>query len=325
MAGLAKLKTSHEHTVNDEFFRLYADAGDKQEKEGASVLAIQCAWRGFVVRRNLLKIMLAVGCLQSHYRGHLGRKRWATKQREVAKEERNKFFAIAAVQIQRQWRGFASRKRVHSFAARKAFLKNVLLTNDTLKQKMQENFQKQLDEAEKLQIEHVHHAFTKSITGKHHLLSTLKTPGIYNSPFAPFLGGVPRVGGIPLEQHLSQTLSGKLQIPRQKHMLPPLSKSGNLSIQAESPFDAVDEAKRQESVGHKIATVGGTPFVSTVKINPSVTTSINVGTPYDTKRSNPSPRQTKMKTSQDPTPFLTRVQTKDLFDDYGNPAQKLVS
>ena len=110
MSAVAQLQKRHVGTVADDFFSKYREVQINQDREIGSASRIQKAWRGFVIRRNLVKIIFATTNIQSQYRSHLGRKRWANRQREVAAEERDEYFKVAATEVQRCWRGFRSRK-----------------------------------------------------------------------------------------------------------------------------------------------------------------------------------------------------------------------
>ena len=71
--------------------------------------------------------------IQRLYRGHLGRVRFKLKQIEVGKENRLAFFDAKATAIQRVYRGFHSRKYVHSFYDRKRFIVQSLGVGDMVR------------------------------------------------------------------------------------------------------------------------------------------------------------------------------------------------
>jgi hypothetical protein len=61
--------------------------------------------------------------------------------------------------------------------------------------------------------EGVRTAFHGRCQGRHYLLSTAVAPGVFNSPYAEFLGGLPAFEGVPVEQHLRNTRAN-LQMPK---------------------------------------------------------------------------------------------------------------
>lgn len=61
--------------------------------------------------------------------------------------------------------------------------------------------------------EAVRAAFHGRCQGRHYLLSTAVAAGVFNSPYAEFLGGLPAFEGVAVEQHLRNT-RGYLQMPK---------------------------------------------------------------------------------------------------------------
>jgi hypothetical protein len=123
----------------------------------------------------------------------------------VAEHERQRYFHSAATEMQRSWRGYWSRKFTHSFVARKQYINAVVKAGNELARET--NAWRDEDRLRIAQEAHdkMHEEFWNNCKGRHHLVSTAVHPGIFNSPYAEFLGGIPSFDGIPVEDHLNDT------------------------------------------------------------------------------------------------------------------------
>lgn len=226
--------------VEKDHFAAVRAAEHARTTERLAATAIQAAWRGFVVRKNLATATAAATVIQAGYRGHLGRLRALKQSVEVARALRAAYFGAAATEIQRAFRGYYSRKYVHSFYARQAYLAAVSASADELRATMAAQYEEQKATLAAEMEEEAHAHFTKTIQGLHHLVSTESSPGIYNSPFALITGGKPAVAGKPLEDHLRSARHGISLLPRTVTTGPgtpglPLE-STRASIQATGPY-----------------------------------------------------------------------------------------
>lgn len=212
MAAVAKLWSERGDIIGN-YFDLQKTAGNNQDVEQAAALKIQTRWRGFYVRVHLWKILDSTIKIQSHLRGHLGRKRFGNHQRNIARGERDHYFNLAAQEIQRYWRGYYSRKYVHNFSARQQYIARILAAGNTLREHMHENFEKQKRDLEAESQAKALQSFDESIKGMHHLVSTETIPGVYNSPYAAAFGNTPTVAGVTVEQHLRNTAGGGMTVP----------------------------------------------------------------------------------------------------------------
>mmetsp|Transcript_12232 Transcript_12232/g.47547 ORF Transcript_12232/g.47547 Transcript_12232/m.47547 type:complete len:155 (+) Transcript_12232:217-681(+) len=96
-----------------------------RRSEVRAAIAIQSHWRAFIVRRNVESLVSACSVMQSGFRGHCGRKRARKLEARASSTCRERYFRHAALQIQRRWRGYVSRKRVHCFDVRRQYLSAV--------------------------------------------------------------------------------------------------------------------------------------------------------------------------------------------------------
>mmetsp|Transcript_29370 Transcript_29370/g.56375 ORF Transcript_29370/g.56375 Transcript_29370/m.56375 type:complete len:279 (-) Transcript_29370:435-1271(-) len=205
---LAALRADAEATLEAEFFKQTAEANfDFREREEAA-RKIQACIRGYTVRAHFQRYKAAVIVIQSAVRGMTSRRLARQLAQERNTQQRLNFFNTCAVEIQKHWRGFASRKFVHSFYARKQWLARVMKASEDLREEIAEAIGKQAQDAELLAQMEFTNKFQAGIRGKHHLLSTKVRPGIYNSPYAAVPGGsgVDIVDGKLVEDHLRNTL-----------------------------------------------------------------------------------------------------------------------
>mmetsp|Transcript_15183 Transcript_15183/g.49819 ORF Transcript_15183/g.49819 Transcript_15183/m.49819 type:complete len:309 (+) Transcript_15183:52-978(+) len=251
-------------------------------RESGAALVIESNFRSWVVRKNLAEFHARALQIQAYYRGHLGRKRAWNRAHALARDLRERFFARAAVVIQRHWRGYWSRKHVHSFGARKAYLRAVEKASEALRAELDAHHAAQLEQQQLQLEEEAYYKFADTIKGLHHLVSTESCQGIYNSPFAVVTGGPPMVAGKAVEEHLRDVRKGALaeQPPAQWRNSPVLANPKG-SIQAASPFDAMEEQRKQDLLMHKVATMGARPFIAGSKTSlPPPVPSVRASTPY---------------------------------------------
>lgn len=140
--------------------------------------------------------------IQRIYRGHLGRKK---VRRELDLRLLSHRLAVehyAATCIQKIFRGCYSRKYVHDFYARKAYIEQVAAQGENLRKQLEQNLMDQVEKQRQMQEERDRKDFEKVTAGLHHLVSTKARPGILNPAFASDPKDIPSAFGIPLETHL---------------------------------------------------------------------------------------------------------------------------
>ncbi|GMH42225.1 hypothetical protein BSKO_10144 [Bryopsis sp. KO-2023] len=156
-----------------------------------------------------------------------------------------------ATRIQRRWRGFFSRKYLHDFYARKAFLASIREKNDAVRKQIQTEYEEALVEQERQVEEEAQTQFRDKIMALHHLVSTSASPGIFNSPFDIVKGTIPTVNGTPVEDWLK--MAGRAKAAK----LPPLQarrqgppKLTRKTLRASSQYTAVHDAAILEGLVH---------------------------------------------------------------------------
>uniref|UniRef100_A0A7S0WHA7 Uncharacterized protein n=1 Tax=Pyramimonas obovata TaxID=1411642 RepID=A0A7S0WHA7_9CHLO len=276
--------------VENEYFLAYQDTDRWTLAELNACVTIQRIWRSFKVRNEMRRMKKASTTLQASIRGHLGRKRCGNYQRMVAERERKAFFDTCAATIQKWWRGYWSRKYTHSFIARKQYMAAVMAKTVQLSRETDAHREEEMQRIAQEMDDRMHEEFWQSCKGRHHLVSTFVRPGVFNSPYAEFLGGIPSMDGIPVEEHLRDTIRvpGSIVLPRVTLERPVQRYTKSRStLQADSPFYAVDDQRRAEQLCHKLVNTGDVPFVTTVSKCPAELnrpSSIHQGTPYEIRK-----------------------------------------
>lgn len=126
-----------------------------------------------------------------------------------AQESKNiKYFDAMALIIQRTYRGYYSRKYIHSFFGRRKILKNIEKKNKEVIDNMLKN---------KKELTEYYATVEKQLTEKkcedtaskvHHLISTTHIPGIYNPPY----GTVKKIKNEEAETFIKKTFKKKFII-----------------------------------------------------------------------------------------------------------------
>lgn len=137
--------------------------------------------------------------IQRLVRGKLGRIAFSILKGQKLKTCNASFFHHCAQTVQRFWRGYWSRKYLHDFCARKAYLQRVSQAGERTVRHLQEKHQEQLRQAAQEKANATRMEFNTLCGELHHLVSTRVMPGVYNNPYSH---RVPAAFGKPVEQHL---------------------------------------------------------------------------------------------------------------------------
>eukprot|EP00891_Asterochloris_glomerata_P007339 jgi/Astpho2/7339/Aster-01934 len=252
MTTLSRLR-ARAHEITLQYFELNRLAEVARPTELRAAVQIQAAARGFLQRKYLKQFIATVTCIQCCWRGYKGRQRFSAAQEVANQGLRQGYFDARATCIQRHFRGFWSRKYVHSFYERQAYLAAVARKNAEVKALCQQEYESALRYLQEQDEAAARQRFERQASRLHHLVSTSAIPSIYASPYAVLTGSIPRVEGVHLEEHirtLSKSLRGSTprSRTRQRHQLPQMKarrhKGPGLTLQAASKYDAVHEAER---------------------------------------------------------------------------------
>ena len=88
-----------------------SEAEAHREEETNAAVRIQKHFRGSMVRASLATLTAAAIVIQSCYRMYKGQLKAEAQRRELDRRKRERYFHLAAVEIQRHWRGYSSRTK----------------------------------------------------------------------------------------------------------------------------------------------------------------------------------------------------------------------
>ena len=136
------------------------------------------------------------------YRGHLGRKRVRSLIDFRASAARAAVRHFAATRIASAFKGAYSRKYIHDFNARRAYIAAIAARGNALSAALEAEHEAALAAELARQDAAARADFAVATAGLHHLTSTAAQPGVYNPPWAARAEDVPSAFGVPLEVHL---------------------------------------------------------------------------------------------------------------------------
>eukprot|EP00927_Polykrikos_kofoidii_P035238 TRINITY_DN2981_c0_g1_i3.p1 TRINITY_DN2981_c0_g1~~TRINITY_DN2981_c0_g1_i3.p1 ORF type:complete len:396 (+),score=69.45 TRINITY_DN2981_c0_g1_i3:162-1349(+) len=193
--------------MSKEFFSKMQDASDNLAIEKKSAIRIQSYVRGCKERQNFRAKFKARKTLRSRMLGCLGLKRVRAMRLERTRRMNMLFFHHCACVIQRFFRGWWSRRHLHNYYGRKAYLATVEKRGEWTRQRLQLEQTIKVNQAKEREEHNVRKAFDDLAGELHHLVSTKTIAGVYNPPYSDAL---PRAFDKPIEQHLRDSMQVRL-------------------------------------------------------------------------------------------------------------------
>lgn len=251
-------------SVLDELRVLQAAADDAREDEAFAALRVQRLFRGQRVRARVAVWQAAALFIERVFRGHQGRSRSRAAREEKRRNDHLAVFHYHAVNLQKCFRGYYSRRYYHDFFARKAYLDKIVANSEGLRKQLAEQREQQRRDEEEQAAQATQAEFAKVTQNLHHLVSTASQPGIYNSPYVA-ADQVPTAYGVPFETHLRTGVKDLLRTRAaasrgQPRVPPPLGFDQRLSVQATSKYGVDKEAMVAEAKQAKARHLGSLPF-----------------------------------------------------------------
>jgi hypothetical protein len=191
------------------FFKTLGQAESELDTEYVATLTLQASVRRVLQRAKLVAWRRQAITVERVYRGHLGRNLYEDEQVLRDARTRRAFWNSNAALVQKIWRGFFSRKHVHNFYLRKAYLDSVALTGQQRREELNEHMERLMDiETQRVQQERLE-KFERVVGSLHHMLSTGCCAGVYNSPYEQLAPAT--AFGLPIEEHLRNVAKGTLR------------------------------------------------------------------------------------------------------------------
>lgn len=269
------------HEVVSELEELVATAAEAAPHENHCAALVQRHYRGSIARRRIREQSSAARSIQRVVRGQAGRLLAHRKRVERETRQEEAVYHYYATLMQKAFRGYYSRRYLHDFHARKAYISTIQAKSEDLRNQLAESMNDQvLSEQGKAEMM-AREEFAKVTQNLHHLVSTAVTPGIYNPPYAAD-DEVPTAFNVPIEEHLRAGSKHYVRTQRRKKRPPSYAGADyRKSLQASSAYNAVEEARREEARYSKLRMIEPISFRAGGKVKPpSAGASISTGTKY---------------------------------------------
>ncbi|DBB13461.1 TPA: spermatogenesis-associated protein 17, variant 2 [Trebouxia sp. C0006] len=201
MAALIGLRQRVQE-VDAEYFLLQRAAEAAQQQELPAAVLIQAVVRGHLLRKRLHILERRAVCIQSCWRGYAARQQFKAERTKANTLLREAYFDAQATHIQQWFRGFWSRKYLHNFLQRKAYLAAVADSNARMRVLAEQELQASICAIKEQEEQAAMARFQKRSSKLHHLLSTSAVAGIYRSPYQALTNTVPVLDKSPLEDQI---------------------------------------------------------------------------------------------------------------------------
>lgn len=201
--------------------------------------------------------------IQRVFRGLMGRQRAAGER--ATKNETRVFslFTYFAMQLQRCFRGYYSRKYRSNHADRKKFIGDLEETGRKVREAMWQYSMEQAVAEERAEKDKQEKDFQEYASNLHHLVSTKQIRGVFNPPEEYM--EAPTWRNQPVETHVRKTIrdllrargvskSGLVVDMNGTRKVPLKGLKSRLSVQASAPYDSVKNASRADQNLHDILT-----------------------------------------------------------------------
>lgn len=191
------------------YFAMKQAASDESSKEKAAIIKVQSVYRGSKVRERWHAVLHNALLVQRLSRGWLARVRTRALRLEKTKRLNEVFFHHCVTIIQKYYKGWRSRKYLHSYYGRKAYLEKVEKRSEYTKEYLKRYEANEINKARMEEESQTRQAFDNLAGELHHLVSTKSVAGVYNPPYNDML---PRAFEKPIEQHLRD--SCRVRLPK---------------------------------------------------------------------------------------------------------------
>eukprot|EP00928_Gymnodinium_smaydae_P062362 TRINITY_DN46247_c0_g1_i1.p1 TRINITY_DN46247_c0_g1~~TRINITY_DN46247_c0_g1_i1.p1 ORF type:complete len:392 (+),score=48.02 TRINITY_DN46247_c0_g1_i1:106-1281(+) len=208
MAHFFKLQSRLDEIMAQYFLDTQA-ASDNLSKEMSAIIKCQSVYRASKVRERYHSVQYATRLIQRIVRGMLARIRTREMRRQRIRRMNMVFFHHCAAVIQKYFRGWWSRRHLHNYYGRKAYLATVAKRGEWTCKHLTREYAVKLQEAKVAEELNMKQEFNTLAGELHHLVSTKTIPGVYNPPYNDAL---PRAFEKPIEQHLRDNM--QVRIPR---------------------------------------------------------------------------------------------------------------
>jgi hypothetical protein len=147
--------------------------------------------------------------IQKNFKGYLARAQHMQSVKDLSNDMNMQFYEYHLTIIQKNWRGFNSRRSKLDYHERKKYLQKIKQKNEETLTKVQEYSRAIQYEMERKREEDHRKGFNQVASNLHHLVSTRIIPGVYNPPHIPE-EHKPQVFNTDIEAHLKSVFKNNL-------------------------------------------------------------------------------------------------------------------
>ena len=210
MSVLAKeIKNARLELIKD-----YYDSLNELEKhkyhELKSAINIQKDVRRFLCEKRMILLRKVSLEIQKNFKGFLARAQHMQSVQDLSNDMNMQFYEYHLTIIQKNWRGFTSRRSKLDYHERKKYLQKIKQKNEETLIKVQEYSRSIQYELERKKEEESRKSFNEVASHLHHLISTKGIPGVYNPPHINE-EDKPHVYNTDIEAHLKSVFKSNLK------------------------------------------------------------------------------------------------------------------
>lgn len=160
----------------------FSEAECYRQFEYKACVRIQAWFRGLKVRAYMKHLTASTVLIQKIWRGYRARVYTFELRRNLVYHIQFCYYTHQAIKIQKVWRGYISRKKYFDYSCRKKFFQVLQQRNETIRKEIEQL----LNEEEACRQQQLAAAYQSQLDNyaarHHHLVSTIKQPGVYNTP-----------------------------------------------------------------------------------------------------------------------------------------------
>ena len=275
-----------------------ADAVANGPKEGEAAIHIQRCFRGSIDRGYIAFKSGKATEIQRCFRGHCDRQEFHERKMKKRDKRTYALFKYFAMQLQRVFRGYYSRKYKSNHSDRKRFIGDLEETGRKVREMMYTYSMDQAIREEREAKEKEDRDFEFYASNLHHLMSTRAIPGVFNPPKEYMIA--PTWRDQTVEDHVRNTIKDLLRTKgiaksglvfdiNGTRKVPLRGLKSRLSVQASAPYESLEKDKEAKKLVHDVLTKDKGPWFAggrTDIINPKVTP-LSSGDPYVDANLNP--------------------------------------
>jgi hypothetical protein len=219
MSVLAQeIKNARKDLIKD-YYQALNDLEKHRYIELNAAIHIQKNVRKYLCEKRFILLKKVSLEIQKNFKGYLARAQHMQSVKDLSNDMNMQFYEYHLTIIQKNWRGFNSRRSKLDYHERKKYLQKIKQKNEETLIKVQEYSRAIHYEMERKREEDHRKGFNQVACNLHHLVSTRIIPGVYNPPHIPE-EHKPQVFNTDIETHLKSVFKNNLSNGLKKTLVP---------------------------------------------------------------------------------------------------------